>query len=65
MCMCGVGHTKIGVCVAPCFFFVVLGMKGIQRENKHGDTIFLAPFFSVLCMNINYAKFGCQVWLSG
>ena len=30
----------------------------MQRENKyHGDTIFSLPFSSVLCMNINCAKF--------
>ena len=37
-------------------FFFVLRIKGMQRENKHGDTIFLLPL-SVLCLNINSDKF--------
>ena len=31
-------------------------IKGIQRENKHGDPIFLLHIFNVLCMSINCAK---------
>ena len=31
--------------------------KGMQRENKPDDPIFLLHFLNVLCMNINCAKF--------
>ena len=46
----------VGVCVTS-LCFVVLRIKGMQCENKHGDTIFLLPFFSVLCMNSSCVKF--------
>ena len=47
---------QVGVCITL-LFFVALRIKGMQHENKHGDTIFLLPFSSVLCMNISCAKF--------
>ena len=49
--------ATLGWCLCHLDFFVVLRIKGIQYKNKHGDTIFLLPFLSVLCMNINCVKF--------
>ena len=54
--MCDVLAT-LGWCLCHLAFFVVRRRKGVQRKNKLGDTTFLLPFFSVLCMNINCAKF--------
>ena len=34
-----------------------LKIKGMLRENKFGDLVFLLNFVHVLCMNINCAKF--------
>ena len=57
MCMRDVLATP-GWCLCHLAFFVVLRIKGMQWENKHGDTIFLLPFTSVLFINSNCAKFG-------
>ena len=56
VCMRDVLAT-LGWCLCHLAFFVVLRRKGMQCIDKLGDTTFLLPFLSVLCMNINCAKY--------
>ena len=52
VCMRDVLAT-LGWCLCHLAFFVVLRRQGMQCKNKLGDTTFLLPCFSVVCMNIN------------
>ena len=56
VCMRDVLAT-LGWCLCHLAFFVLLRRQGMQCKNKLGDTTFLLPCFSVVCMNINCAKF--------
>ena len=54
---------RVGVCVSLPFLLYFNKIKGIQRGNKQGDTIFLLRFFLVSCVWIWIVPSLTKIWI--